>query len=639
MYETATGREVHRLDCRAMYSTFSPDSKRLAIFSQNPAGGQSEVRLIDLASGKEAACISLGNDAYSESLTFSPDGRMLACGGYGQSCLLDCAKGEVRHRLPGLRRLAYSPNGKVLAGSNGSRLQFFDADTGKEVHDRPSSFSGLHDGVDQTAVSPDGKWLASVDQWQNTILIWDTASGRVIHRLSLPRENRFSVNGIAFAPDGRTLVVGRRKGTVETWDIASGKERSSVSLRDPVGLDQACSYYLLHNSVDGKQLTTVEQRVGRETYRCERLAVWEAATGKLIREEPIPKERCVCSWSPDGSALALATDNGMELRDLESGRVSCRLAGTFKGGIVAASSDQRLFAVLGTKEMGRPSLGRTIKEGAVGTWEAVSGKEVARITASPAANICLANGGRCLVTTDEGFLRLWDLATGKERRRWALPAGAVDPWGTTIVSHLLALPDGRRVVTTLLDGTALVWDLSSALDSLEPLAKNPDEKIIAGWWTDLARDDAKRAYAAVWRLAEARGPATAFLREHLQPVPEPDAKKIHRLIDDLDNQSFTVREKAHKELASLGSTAIPALREAMEKNPSPEVRRHVEKLLASPLDDVPPLESLRGLRAVHVLEQIGTPEARDQLKKLAGGAPEARLTREAKASLDRLANR
>jgi hypothetical protein len=48
---------------------------------------------------------------------------------------------------------------------------------------------------------------------------------------------------------------------------------------------------------------------------------------------------------------------------------------------------------------------------------------------------------------------------------------------------------------------------------------------------------------------------------------------------------------------------------------------------------------LRGLRAIAVLEQIGTPEAKQLLLNLAAGAPEARLTREAKAALGRLVRR
>jgi hypothetical protein len=47
-------------------------------------------------------------------------------------------------------------------------------------------------------------------------------------------------------------------------------------------------------------------------------------------------------------------------------------------------------------------------------------------------------------------------------------------------------------------------------------------------------------------------------------------------------------------------------------------------------------ELLQSLRAVAVLEDIGTPQARRLLEELANGAPEARLTREAKSSLRRL---
>jgi hypothetical protein len=78
------------------------------------------------------------------------------------------------------------------------------------------------------------------------------------------------------------------------------------------------------------------------------------------------------------------------------------------------------------------------------------------------------------------------------------------------------------------------------------------------------------------------------------------------------------------------------MRQALAGRPSPEVRRRLGELLQR-LDPLASPELLRGLRAVQVLEQVGTPEARDLLRTLAGGVPEARLTQEAKASLQRLA--
>ena len=81
------------------------------------------------------------------------------------------------------------------------------------------------------------------------------------------------------------------------------------------------------------------------------------------------------------------------------------------------------------------------------------------------------------------------------------------------------------------------------------------------------------------------------------------------------------------------------MRKALESDPSPEARRRIGKLLDALAGPVTAGEALRVLRAVEVLEYIGTPEAQAVLKELAQGAPEARLTQEAKAALDRLAKR
>ena len=76
----------------------------------------------------------------------------------------------------------------------------------------------------------------------------------------------------------------------------------------------------------------------------------------------------------------------------------------------------------------------------------------------------------------------------------------------------------------------------------------------------------------------------------------------------------------------------------MKNRPPLEVSRRIEDLLnkieCGPLTP----ETLQTLRAIEVLEHLGTPEARRLLEKLGGGA-EARETREAKAALERLNRR
>jgi hypothetical protein len=72
--------------------------------------------------------------------------------------------------------------------------------------------------------------------------------------------------------------------------------------------------------------------------------------------------------------------------------------------------------------------------------------------------------------------------------------------------------------------------------------------------------------------------------------------------------------------------------------PSAEVRRRVTGMLEQ-IDLGKTPEQLRSLRAIEVLERTGTPTTRDLLQEFAKGPPSARQTREAAASLDRLAKK
>ncbi|HEV3261052.1 MAG TPA: hypothetical protein VG013_29645 [Gemmataceae bacterium] len=116
-----------------------------------------------------------------------------------------------------------------------------------------------------------------------------------------------------------------------------------------------------------------------------------------------------------------------------------------------------------------------------------------------------------------------------------------------------------------------------------------------------------------------------------------EVPRLHRWIGELDDARFAVRAKATAALEKLGESAEPALRRALRGRLSLEQRTRVEQVLTR-LEQGRP-ERLRKLRSLEVLEDIGSPQARKVLQALAGGAPEAPLTREAKVSLERLAKR
>ena len=155
-------------------------------------------------------------------------------------------------------------------------------------------------------------------------------------------------------------------------------------------------------------------------------------------------------------------------------------------------------------------------------------------------------------------------------------------------------------------------------------------------WSDLASADAKRASDAQGELAALSKTAVSFLQGRLKPVPHLDPVRMAQWIGDLENKDFAVRRRGTRELEKLGELVEPALRKALLKPGSLERQQRLDMLLRQLKKNPLTLRQIRKLRAVEVLEQIGTPEARTILEKLSKGAPEARLTRDASAALERM---
>src|SRR5262249_45116284 len=116
------------------------------------------------------------------------------------------------------------------------------------------------------------------------------------------------------------------------------------------------------------------------------------------------------------------------------------------------------------------------------------------------------------------------------------------------------------------------------------------------------------------------------------PKKRPTEIFVAQWIADLGSPQFATRAKADKELRNLSVQAESQLRKALQAKPSAEVRQRIGILLRA--IDARDLtgDERRELRAVQVLEEIGSVTARGLLSKWATGDPNATLTKAAKAS-------
>jgi WD40 repeat protein len=627
----------------------SPDGKLLAASISG-----APIRLWDLTADRLR--LQLSNSISSRhSLAFSPDSKTLVAASAGHSpCLFDVMSGKVVRRLgPNGTCAAFSPDGKMLAIACGSQVRRWLLHTAKELPRLPVPGEGAR----SLSFSPDSAFLAAASNF-NTIRVWDMASGKEI---LAERGNETPVRCLAFAPDGQTLATGSMDPHVRLWDRA-GKERNSLYLKNT--WVEAVAF-----APDGKILATGSL----DKY----IRLWEAASGKLLREWPTNGTNMrTLAFAPDGKVLgACNAQDGRCLWDSTTGKAIERFQAVKGGDTMAFSPNGKLLAINAN--------------GQAHLWEMASGEELLRFTGK------LSGTGRlvwfshdsatlCAATLGQGVtVSFWDVDSGRDMHHVQLPADeiafcyALTPDGRTLavggyvpsankpgtpparpvltlwevrtgqVRRRLATDQGQpRVLAFAADGvlasagedtTVLLWDGvrpttgASAGDGLS-LEKVKD------CWAALGGADAARAYDAVCELVRSPRAALKLLLTSLKPVRTADPKRTAALLRALGSPKFAEREKTTVELEDLAEAAEPALRLALKTAQPEESRRRIERLLEK-LDPLLSVKRLRELRAVEVLEGIGSPEARRLLEVLAKGLPEAQLTREARGALGRIAAR
>jgi RNA polymerase sigma factor (sigma-70 family) len=442
--DAATGKELRVLspptaNPRSLprWLLFAPDGQTMAITTPDAKG----VHLLDLTKGTVVR--TFPHKHWLFAAAFSPDGKVLAAGGYDHEGgpyfgrLWEVATGKELRRFVsgkgGLRTLAFAPDGKTLAGGcGGGRLRLWDVATGKEQRTFPPDGPSIR----SVAFAPDGKTVAAAG---DSVRLYDPATGK--ERLRIERK----AVGLHFSADGKVLT-GAVSGAIYRWDPATGRP-----LTPQAAGDSAVEQILV--TPDGRRVVTRGQDGGAH--------LWDGRTGAHLRRIQARWQHGI-ALSPDGKHLVWpVVDESVKFRDPQ------------QPGAIHTGSRLRLYDL---------DAGRFLDH-----FPGFQGD---------ARTLAFAADGKTLVTVDhrDGTVRLWDVDSGKEQRnfRAVREAQAKTPHH---VWHAALSPDGRTLAVTyqpagrgLLSGFAvLLWDVATGKETHElpghftyvgGLAFSPDSRLL-----------------------------------------------------------------------------------------------------------------------------------------------------------------
>jgi WD40 repeat protein len=283
------------------------------------------------------------------------------------------------------------------------------------------------------AFSPNGKTLAVLDGW-GRIRFWDVATRRPDKRVSLTLAADEFPEQVGYSPAGDlTVLLCRYRG----FERGPGWSRQ--------GTIEACSW----NLTTGKKSSFVEVGYGGLAVSPTRdlLAfdngLWDLVSGKRVRNVTLPKGLVFgIRFAPGGKAVAyqvcesLAQDGSLTVVAEVASAKKILQVGEFDWEQYRFDAvSEAVFTPDGTAVAcsgpgGRPG---------VRVRDLATGKVTSSVTPpGPEGSVGFTPDGRALVTWDRqgGTVRLWELATGQERR-----AVKVRSWAEDV----LLSPDGKTV--------------------------------------------------------------------------------------------------------------------------------------------------------------------------------------------------
>lgn len=655
VYDVESGKRVNEFDVASPLQFMSgsmPSPQRIALSPDGKSlwigDEKGVVHAYDWKSGKEtlsymahpAGDPKLYEPAGVSALTFSKDGRSLfTAGQYGGITIRDTKDGKTRiavhdtRLVPRFGCLAVSAHGDRLAVADvgvSGLVRIFDPTTGKD-HLRFPGHGGIITGL---CLLNDG--TAITCGYDRVVRRWDLKAGRELGNQPIDAV-RYCTESSVFTVDGRGLfgVEGKQCLYVDL----QARQSTVVSRETGTILGVSGSTVFVKTTGGKVQQWDAKTRAVRQTF--EPPPPQNGQPNRIVRAIMSPDEQVVAivstgmfqsgnSWWYNGGQISLYDARSGELRKRwQTVEASWDCA--------AFSPDSRFFVVGGYPISGavpgaavESNMPFSVKSGLL-LIDSATGDLIRTYDATKRPDgfcrvpaVAMSPNGQFLAAAQfDGSIAVYDLAAGELCKQFRGHRNEIPQMQFTA--------DGRKLVSVSRDMTGLVWDVSFA--ALAKPSVGEREKL----WVDLAKPEWLFAGPALAALANRPDDLMALVREHMKPADKPDFDRdaISKWVEQLDDQLFAVRERASASLSRLGRETLPLLHDHLTKVTSRErqtrLRRAIEHIRQSPV----PSHHLREMRAIALLEQLGTRAARDELKRLANGNLEARLTREAQTALAR----